>query len=87
MNSIKLLLTSLVLSGCSDLPPMPSIYQCQYNGNPRAFYCVNIKTKEKVKLSADDPKMKAAQCLSPGDYKKSEAWVQAVIEVAKTRCE
>jgi hypothetical protein len=66
---------------------MPGVYQCQYSGNPRAFYCVNTKTKEKIKLSADDPSMKAAQCLSADDYKKSEAWVKSVIEIAKTRCQ
>jgi hypothetical protein len=63
---------------------MPAVWQCQYNGTPRAFYCVNSKTKEKKKIEADSLEMKASQCLSASDYKKSEAWIKAIIDLAKT---
>lgn len=88
MNKIKLCLISLGLSGCGlVVPNPPEIWQCAYAGAPRAFYCVNSETKEKKKLSADDPSMKGAQCMSGKDYKKSEAWVKDVIDIARTRCE
>ena len=91
-NRIKqtslILLSGMFLASCAPgVPDMPEVYQCQYSGKPRAFYCMNTKTKEKIKLSADDPSMKAALCLSADDYKKSEAWVKSVIELAKTRCQ
>jgi hypothetical protein len=68
------------------LPDFPEVWQCQINGNPRAFYCVNTETKKQMKLPIDDPSMKGAQCLSADDYKKSEAWVDAVINIAQIRC-
>lgn len=85
---ILLCLTSLVMiSGCAPgVPEPPETFQCAWNGSPRAFYCVNTKTKARLKIDALDARMKAAQCISADDYKKNEAWVKSVIELAKTRC-
>ena len=81
------LLCFLCLVGCgSQVPDFPDVYQCQWNGNPRAFYCINVKTKARVKIDADHPHMKGAQCLSADDYKQSEAWVGAVKAIAEKRC-
>lgn len=90
MRRTKLFLISLgsfALTACGmGVPEPPEIWQCQWNGSPRAFYCVNTKTKERMKLEANDPRMKAAQCVSAEDYKRSEAYVKSLIELAKTRC-
>jgi len=78
---------ALSLCGCGkELPEFPEVYQCQVNGSPRAFYCVNVKTKERVKLAIDDPSMKGAQCLSADDYKASERWVADVKQIAQEHC-
>lgn len=88
ITKILLLLTSLAISACAPgVPQPPAVWQCQFNGTPRAFFCVNIQTKERMKLAADEPSMKGAQCMSAQDYKKSEAYVKALIELAKTRCQ
>jgi hypothetical protein len=68
------------------VPPFPRILQCQFNGTPRAFYCVDTETKERVKIELSDDRMKAAQCVSAEDFKKSQAWVQRVKEIAEERC-
>lgn len=85
-GTLKSVLWAISLSGCAQLPEFPEVWQCQYNGTPRAFYCINTKTKDRMKLDALDTKMKGAQCLSPEDYKKSEDWVQLVKEIAERRC-
>ena len=85
---IFFMLLVLVLGSCAPgVPEMPEIWQCQFNGTPRAFYCVNNKTKARIKIASDDPMMKAAQCISADDYKKSESWLKGLIELAKTRCQ
>lgn len=84
---ISLALLTISLLSCGSLvPDFPEIWQCQVNGSPRAFYCVNTKTKEQKKIAIDSSEMKAAQCMSAEDYKKSEEWVQTVINIANERC-
>lgn len=84
---IALLTISLSLISCGDVvPEFPEVWQCQYNGSPRAFYCVNSKTKARMKLDAGSSRMKGAQCLPADDYRQSEAWVQTVKEIAQQRC-
>lgn len=82
-----LLTISLSLSACGSLiPEPPAVWQCQYNGSPRAFYCVNIKTKQRLKVPASDPSMKAAQCLSADDYAAMENWIKIVKQIAERHC-
>jgi hypothetical protein len=86
----KLLLLSLAfsLSGCgSQLPAFPAVWQCVLEGSPRAFYCVNTSTGARKKIAAESPSMKGAQCLSKGDYLKSERWVEEVRQLAEQRCD
>lgn len=47
---------------------------------------MNSNTKEQIKIPAADSSMKGAQCMSADDYKKSEDWVQSVINIAQSRC-
>jgi hypothetical protein len=75
LRTLKSALLIISLSSCSSLP-RPEVWQCQHNGTPRAFYCVNTKTKAKLKLTDVDSRMRGAQCLSPADYLKTEAWVR-----------
>jgi len=87
--AFKMSLLSISLSSCAGakwVPPPPEVWQCGYSIQFDKFQCVNTKTGEKIKLSRDYPPMEAAQCLSADDYKKSEAWVQAVINIANERC-
>lgn len=86
MQSLRISLSLLVLCGCAGLPPFPEVNQCGYNGSPRAFYCEDTSTHAQVKKSAEDPSMKGAQCLSANDFKKSEAWVRSVEDIANQRC-
>lgn len=84
----KIIFICLFLFGCgTKIPDFPAVWQCQYNGEPRAFYCINVKTKEKIKLSASSARMKAAQCLSADDYRASEQWVEQVKLLAEKRCQ
>lgn len=86
MAKIGLLAISLNVLACSQLPPFPEIYQCAWDGNPRAFYCVNTVTKERKKLQPLDATMKGAQCLSLEDYRRSEEWVETIKTMAERRC-
>jgi hypothetical protein len=83
---LKTALWTICLSGCAALPPAPEVWLCQFNGKPRAFYCTNTKTKARLKLSADDAQMRAAQCLSADDFKAVTSYVQTVKEIAEQRC-
>lgn len=86
---IGLSLSAISLAvGCGglNLPPAPAVYQCQYNGTPRAFYCVNTRTSERLKIDAEAVEMKAAQCVSADDYKKLEAWRVQLIQFAQREC-
>lgn len=88
-NLKRILLTiGLVLSitGCRTIEDAPQVWQCQFNGSPRAFFCVNTHTKERRKLSAESPTMKAAQCLSAQDYKTMQSYVDYLIREAGKRC-
>lgn len=87
MRRILLCLSALSLSSCGlNVPPPPETWLCQVNDTPRAFYCKNTKTKERKLIAIDDPSMKAAQCLSADDFKKSEAYVMDLIDLAKKQC-
>lgn len=82
-----LLITVLGLSaGCKRIEDAPPVWQCQYNGSPRAFYCVNTHTKQRMKIPAEHPQMKAAQCLSAQDFKTMQRYVDYLIDESKRRC-
>ena len=86
MRKILLCLTALTLTSCgTGLPPPPEVLQCVYTGSPRAFYCVNTRTRQRVTYSADASEMKAAQCMSADDYKKSEVYVKSLIDLIRTQ--
>lgn len=79
-------LTALI-SCSTSLPAFPEVWQCQYNGNPRAFYCVNTETKDERIIELSSEEMLAAQCLSADDYVKAQEWVQAVKKLVDEKCE
>lgn len=84
---IVLLATSLSLSACKTVDEAPEHWLCQYNGTPRAFYCVNSVSKERVKVPADSAGMKAAQCLSANDYLAMQGYIKYLIGEASRRCQ
>jgi hypothetical protein len=89
-NLKKILLSTVLvlsLSGCRTIEDAPEYFLCQYNGNPRAFFCVNSKTGARLKLPADSPRMKAAQCLNADDYREMQNYIDYLIEQAQTRCQ
>lgn len=87
MLKIALLLISLSLISCGTIvPEFPAVWQCGYSVKFNKFRCVNTKTKQAMNVKRDDPSMEGAQCLSADDYRKSEAWVESVKEIAETRC-
>jgi hypothetical protein len=69
-----------------NVPPPPEHWQCQFNGNPRAFYCENSVSHERLKVPVSAPSMKAAQCLAAPDYQSMENWVAQLKEMARARC-
>ena len=75
-----------LLTGCAKLPSAPTIWQCAIDGSPRAFYCVNSKTKEQIKLPLEEPSMKGAQCMSLADFKSMAAWVETLKALADKKC-
>lgn len=82
-----LLISALGLSACKRVADAPPVNLCQFNGDPRAFYCINTHTKERMKLEADSPAMKSAQCLSARDYQTMQAYVDYLIDEARRRCQ
>ena len=68
----------ITLISCSTLPTSPEIWQCQFNGDPRAFTCYNNKTFEERTFPGGHPDMKAAQCLSADDYLKFQDYISAL---------
>lgn len=86
LTALKMALLAISLSSCAKVPPFPEIHQCAYSIKFNKFRCCNTRSKECFNLSREDERMEAAQCLSADDYKKSEAWVQAVINIANERC-
>lgn len=79
-------LTILSLEGCFSLADPPEVDQCQFNGTPRAFYCVNTVTKKHEKRDLLDPRMKAAQAVSADDYKALMNYQDYLIGEAQRRC-
>ena len=80
------LLLGLSVLSCKHVAEAPGVFQCQWNGSPRMFYCVHTETKERRLLEPLDPSMKGAQCLSPEDYRTMSAYVDYLIGEAERRC-
>lgn len=76
----------IILTGCGKLPEYPETLQCTFSHARGLFFCVNTKTKAKVRLRADSPRMSGAQCVSLDDYRKGDDWVKSVIAIAERRC-
>lgn len=85
-KTVSLAISLSALIGCSSLPEFPDVYQCAWAGEPRAFYCVHNRTKERIKVPAMAPEMNGAQCLSLHDYKRVETWAELVKALAEKRC-
>ncbi len=86
---LKSALLILVLSsiGCgTTLPAFPDVYQCAYSDKFQKFVCYSTQTSKRLDRSLQSPIMEGAQCLSPDDYAKSQAWVESVIEIAERKC-
>lgn len=81
-----LLIISLSLSGCLAIAPPPAVDLCQFNGNPRAFFCENTDTHKQEKRPIADPRMKASQCLSADDYRAMSDYVDYLTNEAEQRC-
>lgn len=82
-----LILCALFLASCGkEVPEFPQVSQCVFKVKYQAFYCVDNKTKARVKISVQDFAMDAAQCLSAEDYKKSERWIGDVRAIAEEKC-
>ena len=81
-----LVTSSLLLVGCSKLPPAPEMWQCGHNVDGSGFYCVNTKTGESKVLTDSDPIMHGAQCLSIDDYAKAQSYIDTLEELAKQSC-
>lgn len=81
---------ALGVAGCPrPIPDPPDHWQCQYNqpsGGVYAFYCVNNRTQEKLKIPTTAPSMKGAQCLSPKDFKAMSKWADNVKLIAQESC-
>lgn len=86
LTALKMGLLIISLVSCGTVPKFPEVMQCGYSIKFNKFRCCDTDTKKCVNLKRDDPAMEAAQCLSAADYKKSEAWVQSVIDIANQRC-
>lgn len=86
MRKAVLLIISLVSIGCVQLPPFPEIEQDGYSYKYKKFRACNTITHKCRNISLDSPSMEGAQCMSGPDYKKSEQWVDAVVEIANQRC-
>jgi hypothetical protein len=87
VRKIALLITVLSLSACKTLEDAPAVWQCQYNGSPRKFFCKNTHTGERRTVPADSSSMKAAQCLSADDFRSMQNYVDYLIDEAQRRCQ
>lgn len=87
-TATKVILVVMLLSliACKSLEDPPEVWLCQYNGTPRAFYCENTKTKERVKVPADSDYIKAAQCLTADGYQAMQSYMDYLISEAQQRC-
>jgi hypothetical protein len=83
-----LLVIVINVAGCASLPPVPEVVQYGVHAdvNPPGFYGVNNKTGARDHNDFFDPEMKGAQCVTNDGYRKYEAWVQQIIEIAEQRC-
>lgn len=90
MRKLVLLALSVSLVSCGKfgwIPATPAIDQCVWKVKAQAFYCVNNKTEERVKISGNDPRMDNAQAVSAKDYAKGEKWANNVKILAEDHCE
>lgn len=83
---IALLAIALNLSGCRTIEDAPEYWQCQFNGNPRAFYCKNSRSGQRLLVDVNDTSMKGAQCVSADDYRALENYKAYLIDQAQRRC-
>lgn len=85
-NVFPITVISFFLISCGKIPDAPEVWQCAFDGLPRSFYCINTKTKERIKVSSDNEAFVGAQCLRLEDYRKMQAWVKDLKKLAEERC-
>jgi hypothetical protein len=73
----------IILTSCAGIPEAPEVWQCQLNGTPRKFFCINTRTKEEKIIPVESEVMKSSQCLSADDYEKAQSWVKELIRELK----
>jgi hypothetical protein len=83
---VKMILLAISLASCESLPAFPEIEQSGYSYKYKKFRACDTTTHKCRDIPLSDPSMEGAQCLSPEAYKKSEAWIQSVIDIANTHC-
>jgi hypothetical protein len=87
MRKTLLLTVALSLNGCgTPLPEPPPVWQCAYSIKFDKFRCVNTETKQAINLPRSAAIMEGAQCLNADDYRKQAAWVDTLIQIARTHC-
>jgi hypothetical protein len=88
MRKIALLTIALSLSACrfAGVEDSPDVWQCQFNGNPRAFYCKHTGNGKRVKVPLESPDMVGAQCLMADEFKAMQSYVDYLIGEARRRC-
>jgi hypothetical protein len=84
--SLSAFFTLGVASCPTNIPKPPEHWQCQFNGKPRAFYCENSVTFEKIKIPIDSPDMKGAQCLPAPDFILMSRYTDELKALAYERC-
>ncbi len=87
LRRILLTISLVSVASCGTMvPAFPEVWQCGHSQKFGKFVCYNSKTGKRMDRSLTSPYMEGSQCLSPDDYQKSEAWVEEVIEIAKSKC-
>ena len=89
-NSLFLIILLLILVGCENtpVPEVPNIMTCEFNGEPRAFFCYYSKLgyKSYVRIEADDIQMRGTACRTPEDERKLKKWEDEIYNLATHAC-
>lgn len=83
-SKLLLILLSVSLISCSQLPPLPQVSLCVLDAPENKFYCKLIEGEEVVEVNVSDADKYLA--MSSNDFEKLQIYIEDLKKLAQKKC-